>query len=84
MDTAYLAKLPLEHQISILYEKGIYIAKRPAGGCKALLYAIGHQYAEITYITYRCEIDKIVYSSGVELLDPYLEQIDISKAIHQN
>ncbi|RYF96020.1 MAG: hypothetical protein EOO00_03740 [Chitinophagaceae bacterium] len=81
MDKTNLASFPLEQQIQNLYQHGVYVAKRSTGGNISLLYAIGHQYAEIFFITYRCEVDTIVYSSGYELLEPYLDQVDITNAV---
>ena len=64
-------------QISILYKQGVYIGKRKQGHLTILLYQVESFYIEVVYEMYRRYIAKIKCSDSTDILDPYLEQIEV-------
>lgn len=64
-------------QISILYKHGVYIGKRKRGHLTILLYQVDSFYIEVVYQMYRRYIAKIKCTESTDVLDPYLEQIDV-------
>lgn len=69
--------LPLEKQLTILYQQGIYIGKSKKGELTTLLFQLEYFYIEITYTLYRSSICKMHYTESTSILDPYLEQIQV-------
>ena len=69
--------LPLEKQLTILYQQGIYIGKSKKGELTRLLFQLEYFYIEITYTLYRSSICKMHYTESTSILDPYLEQIQV-------
>ena len=69
--------LHIPDQISILYKHGVYIGKRKQGHLTILLYQLESFYIEVVYQMYRRYIAKIKCSGSTDILDPYLEQIDV-------
>ena len=73
--------LQREEQITVLYQHGVYIGKKKAGGLIRLLFQLDSFYVEITYADYRRSIYKIGYSDSTAILEPYLEQIDVEYSV---
>jgi len=69
--------LPQRIQLDQLYKHGVYVGKRKRNGQSVLLFQYQSFYAEIFYTTYRKEIDRIVVTDHITVLDPYLDQIHI-------
>jgi len=69
--------LPDAIQMDKLYEDGVYIGKRNLDRQTVLLFQYHSFYVEIYYRTYRREIDHLLLSDDIGILDPYLEQINI-------
>jgi hypothetical protein len=69
--------LKLTDQLALLYTEGVYLSKRKTGKMTVLLFQLHDTYIEIFYIEYRRVVHHIRYSSSTEILDPYLDSIDI-------
>ena len=70
-------QLPYPHQIRLLYEEGTYIGKNKDNGLTYLLYQLAGFYIEISYSLYRVKIEGLNFSESTDMLDPYLEQVEI-------
>jgi len=70
-------ELLLEEQLAILYQEGIYIGKSKKNEFTRLLFQLEYFYIEITYLSYRMSIHKILYTKSTTILELYLEQIDV-------
>lgn len=66
-------------QLNILYTEASFLAKRGSGNSSILLLQFEDWYVEIHYYYYRCEVNKIIFSKDMDILDPYLDQIDIGE-----
>lgn len=66
-------------QIELLYEQGIYLGKRKDRQITAVLYQLFDFYVEVLYIKYRYHIHEMKYFHSTDLLQPYLEQIDVEE-----
>ena len=73
--------LPDQEQIAVLYECGVYIGKRKDAFSVVLLYQLESFYVEVYYRKYRSHIKKLHCFDSTELLDPYLEQIDVENLV---
>ena len=69
--------LPEQEQINILYQQGVYIGKRKESFSIILLYQLESFYVEVFYRKYRSHVKNLHCFESTELLDPYLEQIDV-------
>ncbi len=70
-------ELPVEKQLTILYQQGIYVGKTKKEELTLLLFQLEYFYIEITYTSYRSSIYKIHYTESTSILEPYLEQIQV-------
>lgn len=70
-------QLSYSQQIKLLYEDGTYIGKRKKTGLTFLLYQLAGFYIEISYSLYRLKIEGLNFSESMEMLEPYLEQVEI-------
>lgn len=77
MTTIDLSHLTISDQIDVLYSEGIFLAKRKFEDKFVLLYQFRTSYVEIYYVKYRLQVERIVYTEDLSILDPYLEQIDL-------
>ena len=68
-------------QTNILYNRGAYIGKRKENGKIGVLYQLEGFYIEIFYRTYRREIFLLHCFSTTDLLQPYLEEINIEELL---
>ena len=73
--------LPEQEQIDILYQYGVYIGKRKEGFSIILLYQFESFYVEVFYRKYRSHVKQLHCFESTELLDPYLEQIDVENLV---
>lgn len=73
--------LPLKEQADLLYEDGIYLAKRKDDISSFVLYQMDSFYVEVKYKKYRKWIESIRCFHKIDLLAPYLEQIDVEELI---
>ena len=66
-------------QLNILYAEADFLAKRGSGNRSILLLQFEDWYVEIHYYHYRCVVRKIIFSKDMDILDPYLDQINIEE-----
>ena len=68
-------------RVQTLYLHGVYVGKRKTGNHITVLYQLHSFYVEILYKLYRREIATISITADVNVLTPYLDQIDIKEII---
>ena len=73
--------LPEPRQIDELYESGVYLGKRKEAFSIILLYQLEGFYVEVYYRKYRSHVKHLHCFESTELLDPYLEQIDVENLV---
>lgn len=73
--------LPEHEQIETLYQQGVFIGKRKEAFSIILLYQLESFYVEVYYRKYRSYVKKLYCFDSTELLDPYLEQIDVENLV---
>ena len=71
--------LPEEAQFETLYQNAVYVGKRKKGQQQVVLFQLHGFYVEVYYKRYRKEIDHIVTTHSTDILQPYLEQINIAE-----
>jgi hypothetical protein len=81
MKQSEFCKLTDTEQIDLLYEEGVYIDKRKVGVTTVLLYQLNGFYIEVFYYKYRLSIAWIRCSESIQILDPYLEKMDIAELV---
>lgn len=69
--------LDTDEQVLLLHRDGAYAGKREEGGQVSVLYQLYGFYAEIWYTEYRRKIDHVVSSANTDLLQPYLDQLNV-------
>jgi hypothetical protein len=73
--------LKLTDQLTFLYEEGVYLSKRKSGKLTVILYQLQGAYIEIFYTKYRRVVHHIRFSESPDVLDPYLESIEIGSLL---
>lgn len=73
--------LPEQDQIDILYQYGVYVGKRKEAFSVILLYQFESFYVEVFYRKYRSHVRRLHCFESTDLLDPYLEQIDVENLV---
>jgi len=69
--------LPQELQFETLHRHAVYIGKQKKANQIVVLFQLHGFYVEVYYKQYRKIIDHIVTTDNTEILQPYLEQINI-------
>ena len=69
--------LPQELQFEALHKHGVYVGKRKVGKQTVVLFQLHGFYVEVYYKQYRKIIEHIVTSDSTDILQPYLDQINI-------
>jgi len=69
--------LPKELQFEVLHKHGVYVGKRKVNNQAVVLFQLHGFYVEVYYKQYRKLVDQIVTSNSTEILQPYLDQINI-------
>jgi hypothetical protein len=70
--------LSLTDQLDLLYEQGVYLGKRRSGNQRILLFQLEGFYAEVFYRKYRCYPQHLRCFRSTVLLDPYLEDMELT------
>jgi hypothetical protein len=70
-------ELPQELQFDVLHKHGVYVGKRKLAEQTVVLFQLHGFYVEVYYRQYRKTIDRIITSDHTEILQPYLDQINI-------
>jgi len=73
--------LPEARQIDELYQSAVYLGKRKQASSIILLYQLESFYVEVYYRKYRSHVRHLHCFESTELLDPYLEQIDVENLV---
>jgi hypothetical protein len=81
MNCKDFAVLPEGDKSRILYKHGSYIGKRKNGSIAIVLYQLNDFYVEVLYYKYRVSIYKIKCTERMEVLDGYLDQVNIEDAV---
>jgi hypothetical protein len=68
-------------QYDLLHRDGAYVGKRTEEGKTVILFQLYGFYVEVRYTIYRTEIDFLKVSDQIDLLEPYIDQIDV-KTLH--
>lgn len=71
-------ELPEELQFDVLHKHGVYVGKRKIDKQSIVLFQLHGFYVEVYFKQYRKIIDHIVTSNDIDILQPYLEQINIT------
>jgi hypothetical protein len=66
---------------STFLKDGVHIASRPGLFCSIALFQVGDWYVEIFYNKKTNEVGRVKTFRDMELLDPYLKQINISSLL---
>ena len=70
--------LSRQQQLEVLHKTGVYVGKGMIQGRAAILFQLHHYYVEIVYYEYRRIVKSVKISSEINILQPYLTQIQIS------
>lgn len=70
-------QLSQREQLDLLYKEGVFLMKRRENDKTMVLYQLESFYIEIIYKKYRSVIQKMRCFHSVDLLTPYLEEIDV-------
>ena len=81
MNVVQFSLLPIKRQIGILYRHGVYIGKRKDAKQTVLLLQLEAFYVEVHYQDYRRHIQWINCFESTDLLDPYLENMDVADLV---
>lgn len=69
--------LPQELQFEVLHKHGVYVGKRKIDKQTVVLFQLHGFYVEVFYKQYRKVIDHLITSDSTDILQPYLDQINI-------
>lgn len=70
-------ELAQELQFKILHKDGVHVGKRIIDGQMVILLQLYGFYVEVYYEEYRKKIHNIITSDSTDILQPYLDQINI-------
>lgn len=70
-------KLDLGAKLNTVQRQGVYVGKRVVNGQRVVLYQLYGFYIEVYYRSYRKIVDAIYTTDTVEVLHPYLDQIQV-------
>lgn len=77
LSLAEFMDLPQELQFEVLHKHGVYVGKRKIQRQTVVLFQLHDFYVEVYYRQYRKIVDHIVSSNSTDILQPYLDQINI-------
>lgn len=66
-----------DQQLDILHRDGVYVGKRKEGKQTIVLFQLYGFYIEVYYKHYRRQIEKTIASDNPDILQPYIDQINI-------
>ena len=76
-----LIGLSVDEQANYTWQVGAFLHNRKGEGFNANLYGVEDFYVEVRYDTERNAIVQIMPFNSPDLLQPYLEQIDLSELL---
>jgi hypothetical protein len=68
-------------QIEVLYRDAVYVGKRKNEGLVAILFQLDTFYVEINYKKYRYFVESMQVFTTTEILEPYMEQINVDSVM---
>jgi hypothetical protein len=75
-------KVPGVNINSTFLKDGVHVASRPGLFCSIALFQVENFYVEIFYNKKTNEVGRVKTFHDMELLEPYLKQIDISALLN--
>ena len=66
-----------ELQFKILHKHGVYVGKRKVAEQTVVLFQLHGFYVEVFYKEYRKVLDRICATDNVDVVQPYLNQINV-------
>ena len=70
--------LPSFKQLSLVWSKGVYLAKRIEDHFSVMLYQLQSFYVEVYYDNQEGEVEKIYSFNETDNLEPYLPKLNIT------
>jgi hypothetical protein len=83
IDLTAFDQLMLADKLDLLHKDGVYVGKRTEDNRTVLLYQVNNFYVEVYYKDYRRDVDKLLVSDNVEMVQPYLGQIGVKDLDNQ-
>lgn len=77
MTIGEFVKVTEKEKMDLLQRQAAYIGKRRIRDQTAILFQLESFYVEVIYRDYRKETEMIKVSSSLDLLKPYLDQVDV-------
>jgi len=77
LSRAEFIDLPQNVQFEVLHKHSVYVGKRTVEKQPVVLFQLHGFYVEVYYKQYRKIVDRIITSESTDMLQPYLEQINI-------
>ena len=74
--------LDKDHQLAYTFEKGIYLMERKSRSFLVILFEVDRFYVETFSLRENGEVLMIRSSEATDILDFYLEKIDISEVVN--
>lgn len=74
---AEYAEFTEEAQLEILHRDGVYVGKRKVSRQTVVLFQLYGFYVEVFYKQYRKLIDHTVATGNADVLQPYIDQINV-------
>jgi hypothetical protein len=69
--------LTVEEQLNILHKDGVHVGKRTVEDQPVILFQVNDFYVEVHYKEYRKDVNKLLVSDNVDMVHPYLKQIQV-------
>ena len=82
MKLSQFHQLTFDEKVHTIYDHGVYIGKRKREGYTILLYQVAGFYVEVVYKKYRYVILNLESFDSTELLQPYLDAIDLEALVY--
>lgn len=70
-------QLSVTEQFDLLQRDGVHVGKRKDSDLAVILFQLYGFYVEVFYKQYRKVVDHIVTSESTDILQPYLDQIQV-------
>jgi hypothetical protein len=71
-----------EKQVDLLHKEGVYVGKRKIFSQTVMLFQLHTFYVEVYYRVHRKVIDHLNSTASTQILDPYLEQINVEEVVN--
>lgn len=69
--------LARDQQLNILHMNGVFVGKRKVDNKTVVLFQLYGFYVEVFYTQYRKTVERTVTSADADILQPYLDQIQV-------